>query len=281
MNDWEVVIASVLVCLPAMALLGVVFLPSWPSSREGARPPQLKQRLLYWLGATACVWVVALLHIGSGGGHLYVRAMGYVFVALGLVVFLSVIVAGYVLLAPRVVAGHDGQPIGPTLAGAALVVVLGIAVLLGMFVASMGPVRTASNWTDATVGMLCRTRIAAIWKGIVVYRTGGYSPPPPDLETLVDRGTIHKTDLQCPVGDPEREPHYFYFPPSAAVDAPVGVLVLCELEANHAGDKRHVLCNTKDQADIRALGPEAFAAELAKPVNAAFAAAFRAAGGKD
>jgi len=289
-----VVMFSGMACLPVMVLLGVIVLPPWPSGWLfrwlGIRPLSSSQRLLRWLLGGACVWAVTLGFaalclagvfslagvFAAPAGHGYLGSQLSVFpiavfaaghVALGLAFFLS---------APRAAAARSDKSAWLRPMTAALVLVLLVTVLYSVLVASyIGGIRNAAKMSDARA---CKMRMDGIWRGISLYRSEN-NMPPPDFQALIKHGSITERYLQCPAGDPSLACHYFYFPSSAEVDAPAGALVVCELEANHTGQKRHVLCN--DTSDIRALGPQEFAAELAKPVNAAFAAAFRAAGGKD
>ncbi len=293
MSTWQVVIGSGLACLPLMVLLAVIVLPPWPSRwlfrRLGIQPLSFSQRRRRWLLGMACVWAatlglaaLCLAGVFSLAGVLPpLRGHGYLGTELSLFPVV-VLAAGHVALglafflsAPRAAAGRCDKSAWPRSMTAALVLVLLVAVpYSGVIVSGIGGIRAVVNAAEAAA---CKTRIGEFMTSISRYRRRN-NMPPPDFEALLEEPTVTVKSLQCPAGDPERACHYFYFPSSAAVGAPAGALVVCELDANHAGHGRYVLCN--DKPDIRLLGPEEFAAELAKPENAAFAAAFRAAGGR-
>jgi len=293
---WAAVVFSGMVSLPVIVLLAVIVLPPWPSGWLfrwlGIRPLSFWQRYRRWLLGGACVWAATSGFTGllmAGDYYLvdvfpWLQRRGYAGPELSILP-IALFAAGHAVLgfvfflsAPRPAPARYGKFVCLLRMTVVLVPVL---LVMGLYVGVAGCyVRAIENEDKLNYAPICKTHIGDMWTGISLYRSRN-NIPPPDLQTLVETKTLAENTLWCPAGDPSRDRHYFYFPPSAALDAPVGALVLCELEANHAGQKRHVLYNTKDQPDIRALGPEEFAAELAKPVNAAFAATFRAAGGKD
>jgi hypothetical protein len=128
----------------------------------------------------------------------------------------------------------------------------------------------------------CTTNFSYIFRGIVSYAWERQGAFPPDLQALVEIGATHPRTLQCPDRSDPRSCDYFYLPPEGVFNvgfdgaetrpaAPPDALVLCDYEGNHEGG-RHVAFAT---GHVKWLTEEEFQADLAKPVNAAFAAALR------
>ena len=127
---------------------------------------------------------------------------------------------------------------------------------------------------------LCGGNLNAICKGIVLYAMENEDAYPPKLEVLIGEGSVSWNRLRCPAVDEKmpqelsREQYqrcdYFYLPPSGDPgDVPGYLLLVCDLRGYHDG-VRHVLYA---RGEVKRLTEEEFQAELAKPVNAAFAAA--------
>ena len=78
--------------------------------------------------------------------------------------------------------------------------------------------------------------------------------------------------LRCPsVRDSGRASDYFYAPPGK--DTGGRAIIACDFKGNHRHRRgRHVLYR---HSHVTWMGPKDFAAELAKPQNAAFARALR------
>jgi len=101
-----------------------------------------------------------------------------------------------------------------------------------------------------------------------------YDVPAPTLQHLVDEGLVGAKSLKYPGAGTGRDSDYLYEPPPPEVDLSVPILVACELKGDYTDDGRNVLYNA---SAVKWLSSDAFAAELAKPENAAFAAALKAA----
>jgi len=79
--------------------------------------------------------------------------------------------------------------------------------------------------------------------------------------------------MQCPWAEGNREFDYFYLPPAPM--APHDTLVACDYGDNH-NNYQNVLF---EDGSVRPMNDTEFAEELAKPHNAAFAAALQQAEG--
>jgi len=106
---------------------------------------------------------------------------------------------------------------------------------------------------------------------------------PPDLDVLVRQGKVPRKALRCPSVEHGRRCDYFYLAPSGylaptggAADVPDDLLVACDLRGNH-GRGRNVMYA---HGNVGLRTQVEFQAELAKPLNAAFAAALREAEGE-
>lgn len=126
----------------------------------------------------------------------------------------------------------------------------------------------------------CAANLNGIGKAIVMYRTEHEDAFPPKLEVLIS--SVPWKMLRCPAVD-EKMPRelsaeqykrcdYFYLAPSGVpADVPGDSLMVCDLRGYH-DDVRNVVYAP---GNVRRLTEVEFQAELAKPVNAAFAAALR------
>ena len=122
----------------------------------------------------------------------------------------------------------------------------------------------------------CQANVKALWRIVEAYETqNGRSP---EAKELFQDESVRR--MQCPFRRREGKhgDSYFYFPP--AWGAKDHRLVICDLQQHDKwSQKRSVAFSDDDNA--RSLTPKAFEAELAKPKNADFAAAFVAAGGQN
>lgn len=153
-----------------------------------------------------------------------------------------------------------------------------LAVLLAIAVAV--PVVSGGHLGILTVGdnlplyAMCKLSVDAIGKGIWLYASGHSGAPPPDLLALSTARLIRSPKtLACPISGSELGTvDYFYFPEAfRQADA----LLVCDLHP-HGSGARSVLLG---HGEVRGMSRRKFAAELAHPRNAAFRAAFLAAGG--
>lgn len=123
----------------------------------------------------------------------------------------------------------------------------------------------------------CVFNLNGIGEGIFEYAQKNQGAYPPDLEVLVRQRLVTRNRLQCPGAEGNRLCDYFYLAPSGdPADVPRDLLMACDLRDNH-GEGREALYA---YGNVRSLTEVEFQAELAKPVNAAFAAALRKAEGE-
>jgi len=152
--------------------------------------------------------------------------------------------------------GENGLGGGITLSVAILgSVYLAVWALLPM----VGPSR-------ATHIALCKNNLSGIEKAVTDYVVA-METPPENIQTLIDHDMIGD-GIACPEAIRGRG-YFTYF---AALENPYGdAMIACDLKGNH-GDVRNVL---RYIGEVVTMDEEAFQAELAKPENAAFAAALR------
>ena len=127
------------------------------------------------------------------------------------------------------------------------------------------------------------SQLNAIGQAVQVYANdsaihrGGGPDFPPDLQTLVRSRLLSPRHLKMSwLKDNGRECDFFYLPPEsgwADPDLNTGALIACSYADCHVAGVRTVLSM---DGRARRLTPDEFDTELAKPENAAFAAALRA-----
>jgi len=183
---------------------------------------------------------------------------------LGVVLGLIGIVLGIVALAKG--AGGKGLAVGGIIAGLAGIV-LGQALMVSILLPSLSRAR------DMARRAVCHTTLSNIRTGIAMYRVEYEDAFPPDLEVLITEHTMPGEFLHCPAVEQHRRCDYFYLAPSGdPADVPEDSLLACDFKGNHGGEGRNVVYASEK---VKWLKERDFQAELAKPVNAAFAAALR------
>lgn len=120
---------------------------------------------------------------------------------------------------------------------------------------------------------VCAANLHSIGTGYQLY-IADYDVPPPDEQTLIAAGTTSAQLFKCPSAGGSRPTDYFFLPASGP-DAEPTTIVACDFRGNHK-DGRNVLYHS---GSVCWMDEEAFQAELAKPENAAFAAALKKADG--
>jgi len=191
----------------------------------------------------------------------------------------AALVLGIVSLIPAV--GVVAGPAGGVLAVSALLrgragrgraVAALVLCVVGMTV-SLLTVPRALKWHWGQKQALCAARLQSIAAGIRMYRD--YQERfPATLGEVTAMGALPGIYLSCPgAGNSGRGSDFFYHPP--ADDAPPDAIIVCDFRGNHPGG-RNVLYRS---GEVRWRGEPAFQAELAKPYNAEFAKALRAAEG--
>ena len=174
------------------------------------------------------------------------------------------IVLGIVALAKR--AGGKGLAVGGIIAG-----------IVGIVIGQMWLVPELTSLKELDKRCRCGGNLNAIGNSIAAYWAENQGAYPRDLDVLVRQGLVAKTMLRCPGGEGNRRCDYFYLAPSGdAAAVPDDLLVACDLRGNHR-DVRNVMYAS---GSVKRLTEVEFQAELAKPVNAAFAAALREAEGE-
>jgi len=176
------------------------------------------------------------------------------------------IVLGIVALAKH--AGGKGFAVGGIIAGIVGIVVgqvLAFALLL------------VPRVREGREGLQCGSNLHAIGEGMAMYWAENQNAYPPDLDVLVRQGKVQREALRCPSVEHGRRCDYFYLAPSGgAADVPDDLLVACDLRGNH-GQRRNVMYA---HASVGGRTEAEFQPELAKPINAAFAAALKEAEGE-
>jgi hypothetical protein len=119
---------------------------------------------------------------------------------------------------------------------------------------------------------ICMSNLRSLGNAVMMYENNNHGEPAPDLPALVAAQYTSSALFVCPQANSGRPCDYFYFPPPAGVQD--GRLMMCDLAGNHGPDGRSVLtagvsCKWVTEADFQAL--------LARPENAEFAAALKAA----
>jgi prepilin-type processing-associated H-X9-DG protein len=115
---------------------------------------------------------------------------------------------------------------------------------------------------------ICGANFHSIGQAVALYQRDNKAEFPPTLQHLIDAGQGERA-FTCPSTRHEKPFDYFYLPPT--MDAHWDTIIACDFEANHR-DIRNVLFA---DSHVRAMEIEEFEQELAKPHNAAFAAALR------
>lgn len=152
--------------------------------------------------------------------------------------------------------------------------VLGLHVALGVVFSPM--LQQVYELSQRTV---CLSNLSTVNLGIVVIKGENDGKWPEDMKSLIGISACSSGTLICPCVRDGLRPagrtcDYFYFPPQSEDDPQT--LVACDFARNHRDNSRSVLF-----ADgyVKSLKHAEFQAELAKPVNAAFAKALRQAEG--
>lgn len=184
---------------------------------------------------------------------------------LGWLTGFGAIVVGIIVLATG--RPGKGMAIGGMVAGVVLPILMagaGMAIFFNLASGKANEVRCISNLRN-------------IGSAVSMYRAENGDKWPQDLQVLQNSQQLGYNSLRCPSAPKGSQNDYFYFaPPTAGVEAGASSsVVACDHKGNHR-DGRNVLF---EDGSVRKLSESEFQAELAKPHNAAFAAALRAAEG--
>ena len=151
--------------------------------------------------------------------------------------------------------------------GGRKVAAVGIAFALA---ASVLGVKMMTWHIEAAKKSICATNLHSIGQAVALYMSDNKGVLPPDFHTLIQAKLVPRDGLRCPsVDDSDRASDYFYLPP----DTETGwrSLIACDLKGNHRHGRNVVYHDSSETW----LSRKDFAAELAKPQNAAFAKALR------
>ena len=157
------------------------------------------------------------------------------------------------------------------ISGIVLGVLLGLgSTLMWMSVGAYTVGRKAQKFAGQA---MCAANASQIAMAVQVYASNNNEQYPPNLNVLVQQGTIAAQTLKCPRANSGAKCDYFYLPP--AKDARPGALLICEFQAYHPGGRTVV----RVDGSTMCLTEEELAEELADEDNAAFAAALKKIGG--
>jgi len=225
-------------------------LPQQPQSPASPYQPQTAQAVAQAPPSSMGGWALALGIVGMLGC-----------VPLGLVA----VILGIVALSKP--AASRGKAVAGIVTGGASLLV--VPMLVGILLPTLARAREIAQMS------ICAANLNAVGKAVQLY-TVEYEAPPASLDVLIEQGLIQREHLECPSAkDGAPWPHYFYLAPPA--DAPGSTIIMCDLRGNHPRDGRNALTAG---GSVRKFRTEAgFQSELAKPANAAFAKALRAAEG--
>jgi hypothetical protein len=183
---------------------------------------------------------------------------------IGQVTGLPALILGIVALAKKTTA--KGMAIVGIIGPIVGVIILIIMMAMGMSV--LGGFGGVKNMAQ------CQVNLHAIGAGVQQYKAHNNDAYPPNLEALVGAGSVQQPMLQCPAAATHRPCDYFYLPPAAG--APGNMLIACDFTGNHPLGRCTLLANGMGTF----LDEASFQQTLAKPENAAFAAALRQAEGR-
>ena len=148
-------------------------------------------------------------------------------------------------------------------------VAAGVGIAFGLAACVLG-VKVLAWSVEAGKKSTCETELHSIGQVVQVYTSRHEGVPPPDLHTLIQAKLVPRYGLRCAsVRHSDRASDYFYMPPGK--DAVGETIIGCDFKGNHR-DGRNVLW---DHAGVTWMCRKEFAAEMAKPRNAAFAKALR------
>ena len=146
-----------------------------------------------------------------------------------------------------------------------------LAMMVGILMPTLGRAREIAQMS------MCGAKMSGVGKGMMLYMAENEDVPPANLDVLIEMGMILPEHLTCPSAKGRSpQPHYFYFVQPDTT--PSGsTFVMCDLKSNHPRDGRNVLTFGSSMERFRT--EAAFQTALARPENAAFAAALKKAEG--
>ena len=160
--------------------------------------------------------------------------------------------------------------------------------VVGLVVASVGVLESAGlmfllvrrqstypfgRTTGPSFQVRCGVNLKILGENVALYMAGHDDVPPPDISVLVNSQGMSPEVLECPAAYTPGRPSVFVFFPKTG-DVPGTTLMACDYRGNHPQGQRVVL--RFDGKVVLVKTEAAFQAELARPENAAFAAALRA-----
>ena len=191
---------------------------------------------------------------------------------LGMGLGLAGVVVGIIALTKGV--ERKGLAVGGIITGLVLPSITTVALLIAILIPSLSRARESARRT------MCEANLHGIFLGLTMYQAENMDVYPADLDVLVAQRLVPEETLRCPSAEANRRcDYFFYLPPAKLLDEMAdvsGVVIACDLAGNHRGDGRNVLYL---YGNVEVMNEADFQAALADPVNAAFAAALRAAEG--
>jgi competence protein ComGC len=145
------------------------------------------------------------------------------------------------------------------------------AVLPAIFVPVLGQARELARQAA------CQANMATLGQGMSIYKTEYKDVCPPNLDTLIKSGNVSEQSLHCPSSwNSPTSRDYIYVCPIKMCDPKT--IIACDCGTWHTNGGRSILYT---DGSVRFAKTDAdFQAELAKPINAKFAAAMREAQAK-
>ena len=225
-----------------------------PSTDDRARPerPGLMHRDISVAGAVGCA-AVAVLLLGSPGPG-----------GCGASLFMVGAAGLAAKDAWRKKRRFWGLAVGSAVAAVAIILGVLLLVLLQM-PRGHGELREVAR---------CGSNLNAISKAVQIYMKEHDGQAPPSLQPLIDNGQLRREEHRCPNAETGWG-YFIYFPGLAGPEG--SAIIACDLEGNHW---RHRNILLQGGEVMTANTEQVFQAELAKPINAAFAAALRKFEGK-
>ncbi|HET6427164.1 MAG TPA: hypothetical protein VFJ30_02055 [Phycisphaerae bacterium] len=166
--------------------------------------------------------------------------------------------------------GLPGWGLALIIVGASLVVLFVIGLLVAILMPSLDRAEALANRT------ICQANLQTIGAAVDTYVLE-HDAFPPDGETLKRSRADLSFYLECP-GDTGPGSYCVQFPGGDIDEVDAGTFIACDLKGNHPDldGGRNVL---RRDGSVQWMREEAFQAQLAKPWNAEFAKALRAAEG--
>ena len=237
-----------LIFLPAFVFGGGALL--WVGGRFIAKSP----KATFWRSVGTNILASLAASVAAVVAGALVPVAGW---AAGLVVYWLIVMAMF-----KVSFGKAILAWLPTLGQVVVVVPLLVALLMPGLDRARELAKRAS----------CINNLTSISTGVTMYQASK-GQFPATLDDLVKEGQSPRVMI-CPSDLKNRRSSYFYMPPARGAKADDATIIACDFRDNHHGRWRSILYA---DTHVGHATEEAFQEELAKPVNADFANALKAA----